>query len=308
MRKFTLSIVFSLFVLIAFGQIVKQGNSWNYLHPQGLLASLRSTYSGGFLNYHFRIGADTLLGNVKYSIVYQTTRHSEKYVSDENIIGLIRDDDNHKKIYFKSQYYGALEFLLYDFSLKKDSTFELTIHYIINDKASSITWLREKVTSVDSVEMNGAKRLRIRFANKTNVWSVNEQSVTDTLDWIEGVGANLGLIDYYYTPYNSFLCFSEGNQFIYKNPIGLNCDYAVEGLGISTITTSELTIFPNPAKDIVTIQNNQPMDNIKLYSLDGAELMHFSNLDAKYQLNLRPLKRGVYIINVDGQLRKIVKE
>jgi len=312
MKKFTLSVVLSLFVLIAFGQIVKQGNSWNYIQDGPYPTCLKSSNCGwtGFRysNYNYRIGADTLLGNVKYSTVYEVIQYAKNNISDDHIVGFIRDDENHKKIYFKSQTYGELEYLLYDFTLKKDSTFTLTKKYFINNQPSSFTWFREKVTSVDSIEVNGAKRLRLKFANQTNVWLFNEKIVGDTLEWIEGVGANMGLFNYDSSNPIKILCFSDGNQLIYQNTVGLSCDYFLEPVGIPSITTTKLTIFPNPAKDIVTIQNNQPMDNINLYSLDGAELLHFSNLDAKCQLNLRPLKRGVYIINVDGQFRKIIKE
>lgn len=99
MKKFTLSVALSLFVLITFGQIVKQGNSWNYVRIDYMtgINCLKSTNCSGFAlwNYQYDIDKDTLINDTIYNIV--RLKITTVYSSQNYIAGYLKTDSSGKK-------------------------------------------------------------------------------------------------------------------------------------------------------------------------------------------------------------------
>ena len=64
-------------------------------------------------------------------------------------------------------------------------------------------------------------------------------------------------------------------------------------------------VYPVPAKDVLYIKNtNQPIKEIKLFSIDGREVLEKKLLNTVHNFNLdiSSLKSGLYIIKInDGQ-------
>lgn len=76
-----------------------------------------------------------------------------------------------------------------------------------------------------------------------------------------------------------------------------------------------ISIYPNPAKDIIRIQLNMFPDNNVFYtlmSIDGQKVMEGNINEQNYNLDIHSLNKGIYILNVSGdgsnETIKLVKE
>ena len=67
-------------------------------------------------------------------------------------------------------------------------------------------------------------------------------------------------------------------------------------------------LYPNPVGDLLTIPCNGENDRIEIYDLKGTQLFSglLSGKDA-CQLNVSFLNAGVYVVNVSGEMYKIIK-
>jgi len=75
--------------------------------------------------------------------------------------------------------------------------------------------------------------------------------------------------------------------------------------GVSGINeeTSNLLIYPNPVKDMLTVSGTY--DSVKIYDIYG-KLILSSN--TKQTINVSSLSKGVYIIKLDNTIKKLIKE
>ena len=77
-------------------------------------------------------------------------------------------------------------------------------------------------------------------------------------------------------------------------------------LSNNEIDSNTLNYFPNPFQDYIQINSDKPI-NIELYDLSGRKLREFKNYNQEI-LDLGFLKKGTYIIKVDGYLvKKLIK-
>lgn len=70
-----------------------------------------------------------------------------------------------------------------------------------------------------------------------------------------------------------------------------------------------LSVYPNPATDIVTVKAGEEINQLAIYSLTGAQM----GVDAQVNggeatLNVSALQNGAYIINVNGKSVKLIKK
>ncbi len=115
------------------------------------------------------------------------------------------------------------------------------------------------------------------------------------------------------------ITFSEGNLLLNKKEIGTN-SYQISNISkltfglfseipaVSTDHTS-IIIFPNPAKDFIRLKNIPPGKYpINIYGLNGNLLYTCSLSEASQQIDLSNLDKGFYILKVNGQNLKFVKQ
>ena len=77
------------------------------------------------------------------------------------------------------------------------------------------------------------------------------------------------------------------------NDAGLDCT-----LGIDFITSSSVSIYPNPTKRILYIEKNQNPVNISIYNLLGKEVISSNSTN---RIDVNSLSNGVYFITIiDG--------
>ena len=79
---------------------------------------------------------------------------------------------------------------------------------------------------------------------------------------------------------------------------------------IETVEVSNLEIFPNPVKDVLTINYDKAISQIDVYDLDGKLVKSFTTVGST--VNVSDLSAGVYMLNMQTEeglvVKKIVKE
>jgi hypothetical protein len=284
-----------LFSLNGFTQLVDVNNSWNYLEVLIPTCEESTQCSGKFYqNYQYTFGNDTIINNQKYLALFESIRNTlDATVSYTYRLGFLRDEENHKKVYFLPERYPGPEVLLYDFTLKKSDIF-------------TFTFSSAKVLKTDSITTNGTKRLRIQFDEINSNW-VRDNPIADTLEWIEGIGERQGLI-YKYWRNLDLLCFKHNNDTEYMNNYGLDCLYTGPPNFVESIKRNDIKVYPNPVKNILTIQSEKPIQTIALYRLTGEKIDQYYPDDTFYQIALKNQNSGIYILSIDGNFRKIIME
>jgi hypothetical protein len=85
-------------------------------------------------------------------------------------------------------------------------------------------------------------------------------------------------------------------------------------LGIEDFHIEGLSYYPNPVKDILTIETQSTSSQVTLYSVNGQEIMrqNFNSNNTSIKLDMSNLSRGLYFvkITIDGRLEsfKVIKE
>ena len=75
----------------------------------------------------------------------------------------------------------------------------------------------------------------------------------------------------------------------------------------------DLSIFPNPTEQLLTLRSNAEMNSVAIYSTQGQQLQVWKNIanPNQIELNLSAWPAGMYWIEINGekgrQLRKVVK-
>ena len=77
-------------------------------------------------------------------------------------------------------------------------------------------------------------------------------------------------------------------------------------IGIDEDIEENLSIYPNPATDVINIQSENVIKSIKLMDLTGREIVNESNYSKTYQLSASNLKPGVYLLVIEME-KTIVK-
>jgi hypothetical protein len=306
-------ILLMVFYLAGNCQIINTSNSWNYLEVL-MPTCKKSTDCEGtsYQNYNYTIGGDTLINNKVYTKVIATIVRYNDTVYNNHIAGFLREEENHKKVYSLLSYIDdSTEVLLYDFTVKKDSIFSSTYKVTWNlpegDETQTDTFYRSRVMDVDTVFYQGTKRLRIIFSDFRLNWFEDEQ-VGDTLEWIEGIGSNHGLLDYRYISF-SLLCFKQNDELKYNNRFGLDCEYSGP-LDISeNHVIKDIMIYPNPLKgEALNISSSNLISRILIYNISGELVGQFFPENTQYQIRLDNLNCGFYIINVNNYFFKLIIE
>ena len=73
----------------------------------------------------------------------------------------------------------------------------------------------------------------------------------------------------------------------------------------NVMTNSALTIYPNPAKDVVTIKigNNIPLKNVQLIDLSGKLI--FDGVITDHKMHLTGVAKGTYLVRATDKYGKI---
>jgi hypothetical protein len=153
----------------------------------------------------------------------------------------------------------------------------------------------QKYYFVDSVYFkNGLKHIRLDTLIETN----------EKLTFIEGIGSNIGLsysdtvISYAFKPY--LLCMHKDGVLYYQNTHPIhngNCD--VSNTGISReFDEYQISIYPNPAQDLLHIETTLPNSTLVMYDITGKEMLQASITEQTQQLDISILPKGLYLCRI----------
>ena len=89
---------------------------------------------------------------------------------------------------------------------------------------------------------------------------------------------------------------------------------ACTGINQISGTVNEITIFPNPAKDQITVSSPTPIKTIKIFSVEGKLILQKNNLDnsTSQTINISELRSGIYFMSCITEMGempfKIIKD
>jgi len=266
----------------------------------------------------FSLAIQTLTAQVEHSILdsglvwrYYSVSGSDDPIPYSNDYRIDADDTiiNGKK-YFEYNQVGNEPFLLAEDTFLHQvwvySVNSATEVKIIDFKAnvgdtldlSDIGFFSDYAVVMDatsSITLNNGEE---RKAIEVKVYNSNSYR---TIFWVDGIGSTEGVE--YFRVYNElsirqFSCvFSESPSF--ENLYG-NCALSVSEL---SDVSFQLSVWPNPAKDVLNIETDSPMERIAVYNQLGGivssyELVVGSKLE---QLDVSRFKRGLYFLVVETE-------
>jgi hypothetical protein len=88
------------------------------------------------------------------------------------------------------------------------------------------------------------------------------------------------------------------------------CEINTEGCEDLQGQNNLAEIFPNPSKDMITIETTIPLkeNNLTIYNLNGQEIIRQRLKDIKTQIDLGNLPTGIYILKIDSEGGAFVKK
>ncbi|MDR1372814.1 MAG: T9SS type A sorting domain-containing protein [Dysgonamonadaceae bacterium] len=244
---------------------------------------------------------DTIIDNMRYTKVYIQDCTSETDCWEWDYFAAVREDTVGAKIYV--QVPDHPELLLADFDVKAGD--EITVynlfgcHYFFPDCYPEP--IPVKVESVDSILIDNQYRKRVNFNHPWD-WYGNES-------WVEGIGdINCGL---FFTGGAlvadggdvTFLCLSEDDVLIYKNPGYETCYLKDSSVAIDEIETFP-DIFPNPVNEIIYIKFSEAFSYIIFDSNGNVAL---SGVLQNSEIDVSSLKRNIYVLSLYDRTNKTVQ-
>lgn len=101
-----------------------------------------------------------------------------------------------------------------------------------------------------------------------------------------------------------------GRNLVVTNPAGNKIFYSNLILGTAEALKSKISIYPNPATEIVIVENLKPNSSLELIDNSGKLVKSISNIKTtKTEINIKNLSSGIYYLKVDSQsIHKIIKK
>jgi hypothetical protein len=94
-------------------------------------------------------------------------------------------------------------------------------------------------------------------------------------------------------------------------PVRLECvDSIFDPTAIPEYETNPVALYPNPATESVTINSNQKLSAIEIYSIHGQLLSTYQNLrrtSGSYTINIQTLPTGIYLVKLVGKREEVTK-
>ncbi len=135
-------------------------------------------------------------------------------------------------------------------------------------------------------------------------------SETDIIDPITLTGDSIRFIDNRidYAPFIIWRITVIGYNYVIK----INIDEGNVGIADKNFDVSKLSVYPNPAKDIINIKFNATDSNqpVLIYSLNGKSV--YENIDIRnidqncLEVNVSNLDSGIYFLEMNGNRSKLI--
>jgi hypothetical protein len=187
------------------------------------------------------------------------------------------------------------DYLLYDFSLNVGDTF------IVQETSEWPEAIELVVTAVDSITlMDQSKRKRLVLEC--------ENGVGEHI-WVKGMGDLQGLLSVKKSCLldvnENLLCFSFNEEVLYQDPDEGECWITTS---TEDVERRELSIHPNPARDIVQISGLHPNEAINYTIFSNTGLIISSGKTRDHTLSVGTLPPGLYLLELHTQHQKVTKK
>lgn len=212
-----------------------------------------------------------------------TTYYTENYkIYGDTIINSV----SYKKLFNSND-----EFLMYDFSIIQGDSVQVGFEPVYL-----------YVDSISSIEINGTTRMQYHLSD-------GESAGYEEI-WIEGLGSDKGIIwcgtANFVGGWTYLLCVHENNELTYMNPEYNFCYFV--NTDISEETKETVQIYPNPAKNTISISNPEKIkfESLTLFNLSGQIVIE---LDPKGTcFDISAVKPGIYFLNILNESEQIIKK
>lgn len=97
--------------------------------------------------------------------------------------------------------------------------------------------------------------------------------------------------------FTHFKCFQD-NSFDLYNPSGNACDWWRVNVGVDEYENEKLTVYPNPASELITLNNGNIGNQFTIYTVTGKKML--SGTLQTNTVNISTLNPGTYIIQVES--------
>ncbi len=246
--------------------IIQEGNEWYTLDAQ----VCSSQTLRGYNTLVHRIADDTLIGGVRYTKVMQTVND----VGTPTLAALLREEDG--KVW--ETYNGNSEILLYDFTANVGDSLVCGYgDYFVLD-------------SISIEQIGGVDRKKFWFGLEYDF--IGEPYAMET--WIEGIGSDFGLLycgSYYFCGgYYRALCFHQDGELIWQNPEYDACVIT----SVEEINDKVISVYPNPAMEIVTIDGVEAAE-VQVYNALGQLVKTVRDAN---EISVAGLAEGVYLVRI----------
>ena len=245
--------------------MLQEGNEWYTLDAQ----VCSSQTLRGFNTLVHQISEDTLIDGVRYTKVMQTVND----VGTPTLAALLREEDG--KVWER---YGSTEVLLYDFTANLGDSLVCGYgDYFVLD-------------SISIEQIGGVDRKKFWFGLEYDF--IGDPYAMET--WIEGIGSDLGLLfcgSYYFCGgYYRALCFHQNGELVWQNPEYDACLIT----DVEEIPDNELTLYPNPANNLVRI-NGVEAAEVQVYNAIGQMV---KTVRGTNEIDVVDLAEGVYLVRI----------
>ena len=276
--------------------------SWEYANATYIITKSTADYDPYLLScwteiYHFT-SSDTVTIDGK---VY----YNSSFYGLENPFVKLREDTLQGHLY---SLIGGREFLICDMSLEAGDTFCLPVVFYYSYELVDTLQL-----FVDSVTFVNSKKVIYLSAISQEVsywWPFfgYEGLYNITLRFMEGVGPMYGIIPPHQLG-DIILCLTKDDSLYYMTHPDLGCwqDY----VSVSDYPEQSLTIFPNPAKDKVSVlfeNEEEVVGNIIIRDMAGRVCRTFTVTGKNTSLDVSFLSQGMYFLTYSGGTRMITRK
>ncbi len=79
-------------------------------------------------------------------------------------------------------------------------------------------------------------------------------------------------------------------------------------MGVEEVSTNKFQVYPNPAKDIVHLQNIEFGSKIQIYDMSGKKVFTSTAQSETVQINISSLSKGVYVIEIQSKGKKSTRK
>ena len=112
---------------------------------------------------------------------------------------------------------------------------------------------------------------------------------------------------------NSKIYYSDTQLFFYDNGTTVSYNlselrkaYFSELQSTEEIENQQLTIYPNPAKNVLNIKSIADNQEVTIYSMNGAVIMK-TIVSGDAEINISELRPGMYVVSAGNLVSKFIK-